>query len=186
MAAPEGESSRLGEWIPFLTNYARALIDRRWQSQIRESDLVQKTMVDALDPPGTFERLPPNERRSWLLSILRNNLLDAVRAELAKCRDLRRRQSLEKTIEGSAIRLGSILEAKPDQTPEECESQERRMLALAAALARLPDEQRRAVTLRYFDRLTVPEIAARMRIAPRDLTLLIARTVRQLKLWLNP
>ncbi len=186
MSPPSGDLNELGAWGPFLANYARALIDRRWQSRISGSDLAQKTLVDALSQKQKFEQLPPQARRAWLLEILRHNLLDVARAEMAKCRDARRQQSLEMTIDGSAARLGEMLSARPDETPEESESRERRMLALTAGLERLSEEQRMAITLRYFERLSVPEIASRMQLSPRAVTLVLARSVRQLKHWLTP
>lgn len=176
MTAPERTPNDLAEWAPYLTTSARVLIDRRWQKRLSESDLVQQTMLDAIRQRETFERLPLEKRSGWLLTILRRNILDAAKAQLAACRDVRREQSLENSLDGSISKLRNR-----DSGADDGDSRERKLMALTAAIERMPEKERTILTLRYLDRLTTREIAERTGLSVKAATLLIARTVRRLK-----
>lgn len=177
MTAPDRIPNDLADWAPYLTTSARVLIDRRWQKRLSESDLVQQTMLDAIRRRETFERLPLEKRSAWLLTILRRNILDAAKAQLAACRDVRREQSLENSLDGSISKLRN----HASDAGDDGDSRERKLLELTAAIERMPETERMILTLRYLDRLTTREIAERTGLSLKAAALLIARTVRQLK-----
>ncbi|HEX5826095.1 MAG TPA: sigma-70 family RNA polymerase sigma factor [Candidatus Limnocylindrales bacterium] len=85
--------------------------------------------------------------KAWLLAIVHHRAIDAVR---------RRRPTSE--LPASEAPAPTELQA-PDVWPEVAGSLERE--EIAAALATLPDAQREAIELAYFEGLTQPEIAAR-------------------------
>ena len=77
---------------------------------------------------------------AWLRQILVRNLTDEVRKFAAGKRDLARERSLEKAVEQSASNLAALL-AQEQSSPSQQAARHEQMLGLAAALARLPEDQ---------------------------------------------
>ena len=86
--------------------------------------------------------------RSWVLTVVRNRAIDMVRA----------RQSRPK-VGASLDDIGSL--ASPDADPADTALRNVEAVAVRAALAQLPQEQRLTVELAFFSGLTYPEVAAR-------------------------
>ena len=125
-------------------------------------------------------RVPAEERLAWLRTILANNLADHARRLAAEKRDVGREIPLNRAIELSSQRLENWLaiEMPPDLAME----QEEQLLSLVAALARLPEAQREAVTLHYWSGWTLMQIAEQLERS-RDATAgLIKRGLRQLRI----
>lgn len=90
--------------------------------------------------------------RGWLMTIVRNRAIDRIRAR-------RPGMDLEDAEERSLLRTG------PNPTWEQA-LQRTSATDVRAALARLPDEQRRAVELAYFEGYTYREVAEVMGVPP--------------------
>jgi RNA polymerase sigma-70 factor (ECF subfamily) len=128
-------------------------------------------------------RVPAEERLAWLRTILVNNLADHARRLTAEKRDVGREIPLHRAIELSSQRLEDWLaiEMPPDLAME----QEEQLLSLVAALARLPEAQREAVTLHYWSGWTLMQIAEHLGRS-RDATAgLIKRGLRQLRISMS-
>ena len=106
-----------------------------------------------------WKALPTYDSRAqpstWLYSIARNTCLSALRAE-----SYRRTVSLESAPEPSA-----------DPVPESC---------VRALLARLPDDQRHAITLFYWEDKSVKEVAALLDLPEGTVKSLLHRARRAL------
>jgi RNA polymerase sigma-70 factor (ECF subfamily) len=87
--------------------------------------------------------------RNFVLGIVRNRAIDALRRE-------RRRGTQERSDEAAVAGLSAR-----DRTDEEVEQRDAQRL-LRAALASLPETQRRALELAFFEGLTHAEIAQRL------------------------
>ena len=179
MAASDPIPEKPEDWIPYLKVVARSLIDRRWRSRLSESDLVQQTMIDVMKDREK-SGMPPEKRSAWLFQILKHNILDAAKAQLADCRDVRREQSLERTLDSSVSLLRNQLSAERDDATDG-DDRVQKLLLLTAEIERMPEKERTVLTLRYLDGIETEAIAKQMGFSVQSTTLLIARTVRELK-----
>ena len=144
------------------------------------SGVVQETLFEEHREMIRGVRVPAGQRLAWLRTILVNNLADHARRLTAEKRDVGREIPLHRAIELSSQRLEDWLaiEMPPDLAME----QEEQLLSLVAALARLPEAQREAVTLHYWSGWTLMQIAEHLGRS-RDATAgLIKRGLRQLRI----
>ena len=155
----DAPDSRLEAFRNYLELLARARMDHRLRGKLDPADLVQQTLARAVAARDRF-RGDDARRAAWLRTILAHVMIDAVR-KFGCPGGGERERSLEAALEHSSARLEAFLAA--DQTsPSGRAERNERLLRLADALARLPEDQRRAVELRHLEGLPLAEIAARM------------------------
>ncbi len=164
-------------------DYLRLLASQQFASHFRGkadlSGVVQETLFEAHREIDRGVRVPAGDRLTWLRTILANNLADHARRLTAEKRDVGREVSLQKAIELSSQRLEDWLAI--EMPPHAAMEQEEQLLSLVAALARLPEDQREALTLHYWSGLTLMQIAEQLERS-RDATAgLIKRGLRQLR-----
>jgi RNA polymerase sigma-70 factor (ECF subfamily) len=125
------------------------------------SDIAQQVILRAHEARGQFRGTSEAERLAWLRAILANVLAGAARRFDAAVRDVARERSIDAELELSSSRLACLIAAdqtSPSQRAERCED----LLRLAAALARLPRDQREVVELHHLKGLPVADVAAEM------------------------
>ncbi len=88
-------------------------------------------------------------------------MADAIRAQGRQKRDITRERSLEADFEASSARLGAWLAAE-QSTPSQQAARHEQAVLVANALARLPDSQRQALVLHYWQDCSLAEIAAHL------------------------
>src|SRR5262245_21381985 len=131
-------------------------MDPRLRSQLDPSDVVQETLLKAHARRDQFRGSSEVERAAWLRAILAHTLADAARRFTRQHGDQQR--SLEAALDESSARLEQWLHAQ-DPSPATQAMRHEHLLRLAAALARLPEEQRTAVELRHLQGCSVPVIS---------------------------
>src|SRR5262249_19732021 len=137
---------------------ARMHLDPRLRSKLDPSDVVQQTLIKAHQAEDQFRGTTDAERAAWLRRILANTLADALRRFRA---EVSRGHSLERALDESSVRLENWL-AHAGQTPSEEAARQEQVLVLAAALARLPEDQRITVELHHLQGMPLTELAERM------------------------
>jgi RNA polymerase sigma-70 factor (ECF subfamily) len=159
MLPPSGPAERsLERFREYLRLLARLQLDPRWQSKLDPSDIVQQTLVKAYQGLGQFRGQSEGELLAWLRRILANTLIDAAR-KLGG--EVQRQLSLEDALAASSARLEAWLAAEQPSPSDQVIRQEQ-LLHLAAALAQLPEDQRRAVERHYLHEESVAQIAEQM------------------------
>jgi RNA polymerase sigma-70 factor (ECF subfamily) len=179
MAAP-------GEWHPeryrdLLCVLARQIqLDPRLRRRFDSSDLVQETLLKATQNLEQFRGGTEAELVRWLQGIMENALADAVRKARAQKRDVAQEEVLAVVVNDSSARLRNWLVA-PDSSPSQRAQREEQLLRLAAALARLPQDQRDVVILR--DSLDTPirTIAEQLGRSEKAIAGLLLRGRRKLR-----
>jgi RNA polymerase sigma-70 factor (ECF subfamily) len=159
--ARAGDSDALGGVLDGYREYLRLLARARVGQDLRvrldPSDLVQETLLEAQRDFHQFLGNSEEELAVWLRRILVRNLVDQLKYHQSQKRDVSREQPLETLVEQAHDAL-----AAPLSTPSKQAARREQAVALARAMARLPDDYREVVTLRHLDGRSFEEIAAAM------------------------
>ncbi len=180
--AAEPEGRPLEAYRDYLRLLARTQLGPRLQAKLDASDVVQQTILQAHEARGQFRGTTEAEKLAWLRAILANVLAAAARRFEAGARDVARERSLQGDLDLSASRLDGLLAAE-GSSPSQRAVRGEELLRLAAALNRLPEDQRRVVELHHLQGLAVAEAAERMgrtRAAVVGLLYRGLKTLRQL------
>lgn len=140
------------------------------------SDVVQQSLLTAHAQSGQFRGSTDGELAAWLGRILAGTLADALRAMKRAKRDAGR----EVALDDSSARCEAWLAAEQD-SPSESARRHEAGLRLADALARLPDAQREAVTLRHLHGLSLDAIAGQLGRTPTATAGLLKRGLARLR-----
>ncbi len=111
-------------------------------------------------------------------AILARSLIDAARKFGRQKGD--RTQSLETALEESSAKLEALL-ASEESSPSQGAARAERLMELSVALARLPEDQRTAVELRYLHGMAVPDVALQMGRSTVSVTGLLYRGMKVLR-----
>src|SRR5205823_14243764 len=117
---------------------------------------------------------------AWLRQILARALADAIRDLGRERRDVSRERSLERALDESSARLERWL-VDAGLAPAAAAERNEQLVRLAAALAELPEPQRPAVVLRYYDGAALPEIAEQLSRSRAGVASLLRRGLAHLR-----
>jgi RNA polymerase sigma-70 factor (ECF subfamily) len=161
---------------PALLLWAKCQMPAWMRGKLDPADLVQQTLLEAVKAAGLVGQ-PDHAALAYLRRALTHNLIDATRKHAAAKGELA-------PAGDSSLRLADWLAA--DQTsPSERADRNERYERLAVALTELPDDQRRAVEMRYLQGMKVGEIAATFGRSEGAVSLLLHRAVSKLRLELT-
>lgn len=151
--------------LPLLQRWAHGRLPRHGRSVAETDDLVQVSLLRALNQLERFE----SDRPGALLAYLRRILLNLVREELRRSG---RRPGADRPADGLP---------DPGADALECAIGQQTLDAYEHALEHLTDKQRNAVILRLEFDMTYPEIAAELDAESSDAArMLVARGVAEL------
>jgi RNA polymerase sigma-70 factor (ECF subfamily) len=152
--ALEALGALLEQFRPYLLLIANEELDSDLRAKGGASDLVQESFLDAQRGFGNFQGASANELLAWLRRILLHNVADFTRRYRVAAA---RRVAQEQVLDGPDDSPGKQVVAD-EPSPSELASAGERAQLLFAAIQRLPDDQRRAVLLRYQANLSFEEI----------------------------
>jgi RNA polymerase sigma-70 factor (ECF subfamily) len=177
LALGGAEPDQLREYLHLL---ARLQISARLRGKIDLSGVVQQTLIEAHQAHDRLREMGDAQRAAWLRHVLANNLRDEVRKLGTAARDVGREVSLHAALEESSARLGAWLVAD-QSSPSERAARHDELLRLAAALARLSDEQRLAIELHHLQGRPLAEVAAELGRSKGAVAALLFRSVKKLR-----
>lgn len=174
----------LDAYRSYLGLLARAQLEPAVREKLDASDIVQQTLLEAHRDRHAFAGSTPAELAGWLRRILGHNLANVLRDLRRAKRDIRRERSLdaplERALEDSHLRVGSVLIDEGD-TPSRIVAGHEHVLRLADAMERLPDASAEAIVLRYWQGLALAQIAERTGRSPASVAGLLHRGLAQLR-----
>jgi RNA polymerase sigma-70 factor (ECF subfamily) len=178
------DATRLERFRDYLRLLTRIQLGPGWKRWLDPSDLVQQTLLEAYRQRDRFRGQTDAARGAWLRAILARNVADAIKGQGRRKRDISRERSLEADLETSSARLGAWLAAE-QSTPSEQAMRHEQAVLLANALARLPQSQREALVLHYWQDCSLAEIAAHLDRTPDAVAGLLKRGLKGLRVLLK-
>jgi RNA polymerase sigma-70 factor (ECF subfamily) len=183
----EGET---GDWTlerfrAYLRLLARMHLDPRLQSKLDPSDVVQQTLLQAHQARTDFRGRSEAELTAWLRQILARNLAHAVRDLGRAKRDVGRERSLEAALDASSARLEAWLAAEQSSPSQQAHHNEQ-VARLAEAMEELPEAQREALVLHYWQGQSLAEIGQQLGRTPAAVAGLLHPGLKHLRTLLPP
>jgi RNA polymerase sigma-70 factor (ECF subfamily) len=170
----------LEDYRPYLQLLARLQLGQHLQSKIDASGIVQQTMLEASCALPDDPNQDADHFAAWLRRILANNLHDEIRKLKTDKRDVTLERSLEAALEHSSKRIQMWL-ADPQSSPSAGAQRHEQALELSAALAQLPDAQREALEMRYFQGWSLAQIARHLNRSQAAVAGLLKRGLQRLR-----
>ncbi len=178
----------IGELLQRYRNYmhlvAATKIDRRLQSRISASDVVQETMLKAHRHFAQFQGQSEPELLGWLRQILLMNLASFVQRHiLTEKRNVLREIPIERseaTVPDAGRHVNSILSDHAERPSTGIQRKEDAGV-LNERLAALPARYREVLRLRNLEGLSFDEIAVRLGRSPGATRMLWLRAIERLR-----
>src|SRR5262245_49530455 len=92
-------------YLDYLNTLQSIQVSPRLRRKFSHSDLVQKTLMEAVAEYDALQTLSESSRRARLYTMLLNNLRDEVDRFTAACRDVDREQPILAETKQSSLRL---------------------------------------------------------------------------------
>ncbi len=171
----------LGQILDACRGYLLLIAQQELDADLRAkggvSDLVQESLMDAVRGFDAFQGSSEDELRHWLRRILLNNLVSFTR----RFREAGKRAvGREVSLEGDSNVPAAGVPA--DDTSPSGRAIEREQAALIeAALARLPEDYRRVLTMRYQEERSFEDIGRELGLTPDAARKLWLRAVKRLQ-----
>jgi RNA polymerase sigma-70 factor (ECF subfamily) len=165
---------------PYLRLLARLHLGARLRSKLDASDLVQQTLLEACASLAQFRGTTDGELAAWVRTILAHQLNRVAREYDRAKRDVARERSLEAALEHSSACLAAWL-ADDRPSPGEKAAQNEQAVRLAVAMEQLPEAQREALVLHYWQGWTSAGIAEYLGRSPAAVAGLLQRGLRDLR-----
>jgi RNA polymerase sigma-70 factor, ECF subfamily len=165
------------EYRARLTVLARLRVDRRLQTALDISGVVQQTLLEAHQAGDRWNAGTEGQRLAWLNKALAHNLADELRKLNAAKRGAGRQQELA---DRSSARIQQWL-AADQSSPSEQAVRHEQELALADALNELAEDQREALILQHWHGWSLAEIGEALDRSPAAVAGLIKRGLAKLR-----
>lgn len=162
----------------YMRVFAASRMNNKFQSKFGESDVVQQSIAVAIEKFDDFRGESEGELFAWVAQILRNEMSMQQRALLSHKRDLFREQLIETETGSGTFQIGVV---DNRYTPQTNAIRNEQVVALASAMAKLPDDYREVIQLRNQEQLSFAKIGERMNRSENAVTKLWYRALIHLK-----
>jgi RNA polymerase sigma-70 factor (ECF subfamily) len=182
--ADGAERWSLEEYRAYLRMVARLKLSPELRRVLDSSDLIQQTMLKALEKRDQFRGQKTGEYLAWLRQILAHNVYDQAKKEGLIGDDPVHKVSLERALDESGRRLDELL-ALDSSPPLGKVIGHEDLVRLEEALEKLPENQRTAVILKKLQGYSLAETSRCMGLSKDAVSGLLVRAMRTLRQHLN-
>ena len=173
--AQAGDGDALGRLLDIHRDYLRGLAAQqllpKLQGRIDDSDMIQQTCLSVHKQIGEFVGTQPAEFVAWLRQIHERNIRNAARDQM---------QVQKRAVDREEAREQHDV-AGQETTPSQIVMRDEEASQLRAAMQHLPDDEREAVRLRYFENWTLPQIGEHLGLTSDAVVWLMKRSMKHLK-----
>ena len=173
--AQAGDGDALGRLLDIHRDYLRGLAAQqllpKLQGRIDDSDMIQQTCLSVHKQIGEFVGTQPAEFVAWLRQIHERNIRNAARDQM---------QVRKRAVDREEAREQHDV-AGQETTPSQIVMRDEEASQLRAAMQHLPDDEREAVRLRYFENWTLPQIGEHLGLTSDAVVWLMKRSMKHLK-----
>lgn len=173
--AQAGDASALGRLLDLHRDYLRGLavqqLAPKLKGRLDGSDIVQQTCLSVHKQIGEFVGTEPAEFVAWLRQIHERNIRNAARNQL---------QVQKRAVDREEAREQHDV-AGHETTPSQIVMRDEEASRLRAAMQHLPDDEREAVRLRYFENWTLQQIGEHLGLNSDAVVWLMKRSMKHLK-----
>ncbi len=179
---PEAWEQLLRTFHPTLMTLISGLIPGDLRSRIEPQDVLNDTYFEAYRRLGEFQAISDASFFSWVATMARHRLINAVKAQRRQKRGGLVRQVANQAVaeDGSLIELLHEL-AVYERTPSRSAMRHELKIILEASIARLDAPLRQALRLRHLSGMAFKEVAVEMKRTERAVQQLCTRALRQLR-----
>lgn len=193
--ARTGQPEALGDLCLLFQNYVRALaqggLGHKLRDRVEVSDVVQETMLEAVKQFPNFTGQSEAAVVGWLRRLVEQKL-----ADLGRYYGRVKRGANQVPLSLDSGRTHPSMDASDDRclideiamsqsSPSEVVSRREQHERLARALAKLPENQARAIWLYHVEGLTFEAVGERMGVSRKAIRVVYARGLRSLKFDLS-
>ena len=178
--ATQGQRQSPDAFRDYLLLLARSQFGGHLRLKLDMEDVVQETLLQAHAKREQFRGQTDPEMAAWLRQILANTLANTVRDYGRARRDAALERSLEASLADSSARLEAWL-VTGGMSPSEHAERNEQLLQLAAALGRLPADQREALLLRHCHGMGVEDIGRQLGRTRASVASLLRRGLKQMR-----
>lgn len=180
-AARAGNAQALGRLLdqfrPQFNEWAARQIRGRIRRRLDESDLAQQTCLQAVGQFEQFQGKDVEQFLAWLKRIHERNVIDAIRFH---------HQAGQRAVSRESSHAGRppSVAARGTSASQRLVRGEQR-LGVAVALAQLPDDQRRAIELRFQQHYSLSQLAEELERSEEAVAGLLKRGLKKVRLLLG-
>lgn len=179
--ARRGAPDAIGRIFEAARSHLIDLADRELPADVRgrvgPSDVVQETAVDMHRDFGQFTGRTAEECYAWLREILRHNVVDTIRRH----RDALKREAAREVNLKAARLPGDRSLVVAHRLPEGSAIRREEAAALKETMARLPEDYRRVLELRYWGGMSFVDMAPELGRSPEAVRKLWYRALERLQ-----
>ena len=173
----EEQFARYRNYLRFL---ARTQLPIHLRARLDPSDIVQQSMLQAHEAAEDFRGNSDAELMAWLRAILGGVVAHAIRDQHRGVRDVYKEHSIQQQLDQSSLFLANAL-ISPVQAPSVAMRQEELARSVAELVEELPDAQRDAIVLHYWQQLPLKQVAETLGKSPAAVAGLLQRGLATLR-----
>jgi RNA polymerase sigma-70 factor (ECF subfamily) len=182
-AARAGSPEALGQALEACRGYLILIAQHELAPELQPkggaSDLVQETLMEAFRDFGRFPGATEDELLQWLRRLLLNNLADFARRYRATDKRRLDREVAQAAGDASANLLDGLAASWPSAGSAAAAQEQAQ--AVQAVLARLPEDYRRVIVLRYQEGQSFDEIGQALGLTANAARKLLVRAIERVQ-----
>ena len=164
----------------YLQFLARTQLPNHLRSRMDPSDIVQQSLLQAHAAAGDFRGSSDGELMAWLRSIVAGVISHTIRDQHRDRRDIFKEQAIQQRLDQSSVFLAkAFIAAVP--SPSVMIEKEELARSIAELVEQLPEAQRDAVILHYWQEIPLKQLAEILDKSPAAVAGLLQRGLATLR-----